>query len=317
MHMQTFDMSRVDVAHRIAEWNRVQRVAHGAVSLRTTRPDFDAWFHSRKVGNIQFSHIKSDPSHVTSGRRGRHHTPRGGWYVLLNSKSDAEIEIGKRARIFLKNSMIWLPADKVFELEYNQVSVSSVLYLPHIPASFDPRPLVGEVLDLDAHPLFRAAIETLQNSACEERELSPRFNQILSSMIELCLEENGADQRQMTHAQWIAVLTDFVDRNLTGEAISLETVASHFGVSTRLVTKILDHEGHSFTSFTIARRIAKARRMLIDERHIPITEVAYSAGFNDLSYFCRRFKTEVGVSARDFRNAAKAGEVVAVEQSPR
>lgn len=305
MHMQCFDMSMVDIARRNAEWNRVQREAHGAVSLQMRKADFVASIQLCDVGAMQYSHIRSDPSHVVSGRVAEGMSPRLGWFVLLNREGACEIEIGRRTRIFPENSVIWVPTKKVFELEFRQPSISGVLHVPELPASFDPRRLVGAPLDLGDHPLFASAIQILQKFAVTGRQPSPRYSQVVTSLIELCLEEGGAAQLHLTHAQWIVRLAEFVDRNLGGEGLSLDLAGDHFRVSSRLIGRILKNEGHNFVSFVTMRRLHVAQRLLVEELHLSITEVAYSVGFNDLSYFCRKFKAEFGVSARDFRNGMR------------
>jgi AraC family transcriptional regulator, positive regulator of tynA and feaB len=52
------------------------------------------------------------------------------------------------------------------------------------------------------------------------------------------------------------------------------------------------------------QRILASARSLIDPgcRKMTIAEIAFAAGFNDISYFNRLFKRCHGLSPRDFRN---------------
>ena len=51
-------------------------------------------------------------------------------------------------------------------------------------------------------------------------------------------------------------------------------------------------------------RLRRAARLLAEEAR-PVTEVAFEAGFGDLSNFVRTFHRAAGVSPRTFRRAAQ------------
>ncbi len=53
-------------------------------------------------------------------------------------------------------------------------------------------------------------------------------------------------------------------------------------------------------------RIERAKELLAEERHQPVTEIALRVGFADLSHFEKRFRREVGLSPRQFRRMAAA-----------
>lgn len=62
-------------------------------------------------------------------------------------------------------------------------------------------------------------------------------------------------------------------------------------------------QGVTFARFLVESRIAKARELLT-KSDMTITEVAYSVGFNDPSYFSRAFRNSVGVSASEYQQQA-------------
>jgi len=43
---------------------------------------------------------------------------------------------------------------------------------------------------------------------------------------------------------------------------------------------------------------------LLVETSMPVTEICYKIGFNDVTHFCRMFKKVVGVSPTNYRNIA-------------
>jgi AraC family transcriptional regulator len=89
------------------------------------------------------------------------------------------------------------------------------------------------------------------------------------------------------------------------EAVDLGRVAGQAGLSRfhflRLFTKVLGLTPHQHL---IRARLRHAARLLADDTRT-VTDVAYDAGFGDLSNFVRTFHRAAGVSPRRFRRLAR------------
>ena len=84
------------------------------------------------------------------------------------------------------------------------------------------------------------------------------------------------------------------------EQIYMDAVARHCGISPTYFSKAFHRRYRMpFQEFLLRFRIAKARRALRASK-AGITDVAYSVGFRDPSYFTRMFKRYVGVSPSEF-----------------
>ena len=59
----------------------------------------------------------------------------------------------------------------------------------------------------------------------------------------------------------------------------------------------------TFSEYLIDLRIQKSMELLV-ETSMPVTEICYKIGFNDVTHFCRMFKKVVGVSPTNYRNIA-------------
>jgi AraC-like DNA-binding protein len=57
--------------------------------------------------------------------------------------------------------------------------------------------------------------------------------------------------------------------------------------------------------YLVAARLRRAARLLADPER-PVTEVAFEAGFGDLSHFVRTFRRATGVSPGRFRRLPRA-----------
>jgi AraC-like DNA-binding protein len=85
--------------------------------------------------------------------------------------------------------------------------------------------------------------------------------------------------------------------------LSVGQIAARLRVSPRYVQMLFESEGTTFSQYVLAERLARAHRMLQDPRFIArnISEIAYQAGFGDLSNFNHAFRRRYGVTPSDVR----------------
>ncbi|QEN09581.1 AraC family transcriptional regulator [Oceanispirochaeta crateris] len=83
--------------------------------------------------------------------------------------------------------------------------------------------------------------------------------------------------------------------------ITIQTVAEISSLSLRQFSDVFKREtGRTFTQYINHLRIEKAKTALISTR-LSITEIAFEIGYDDLSYFTRRFKEQEGLSPRAYK----------------
>jgi AraC-like DNA-binding protein len=87
---------------------------------------------------------------------------------------------------------------------------------------------------------------------------------------------------------------------------SVEAVAARHGLSARHVQRLFGQEGTSFTEFLREQGLLASYRMLVGPRfaRLRISDIAFEAGFKDLSWFNRQFRRRFGMSPRDVRERA-------------
>jgi AraC-like DNA-binding protein len=93
-----------------------------------------------------------------------------------------------------------------------------------------------------------------------------------------------------------------------GRKCSVEAIAARHRLSPRHVQRLFEQEGTSFTEFLHEQRLLGAYRMLVSPRfaHLRISDIAFEAGFNDLSWFNRLFRRRFGVTPADARRRPSA-----------
>jgi AraC-like DNA-binding protein len=92
----------------------------------------------------------------------------------------------------------------------------------------------------------------------------------------------------------------FLETNYS-EKVTLRRAAQLCGLGPYQFSRAFKHEqGTTFREFLIIHRLSRAIRML-EHSDASVTEVAFSVGFNDLSYFARMFRRYLGVCPSDYR----------------
>jgi AraC-like DNA-binding protein len=81
-------------------------------------------------------------------------------------------------------------------------------------------------------------------------------------------------------------------RNLGRSDLTIEKIARANGISGRQAQRMFAAAGSTYTAFVLEQRLLLAHRLLSQAaaRQCKISDIAFTAGFNDLSYFHRAFK---------------------------
>lgn len=95
----------------------------------------------------------------------------------------------------------------------------------------------------------------------------------------------------------IGGVAHLLDKNL-GADINLRQISREVGLSTRQIHRLfLKHVGKSLHDYLLERRLEEARKLITAKNQkMQIKEIAFSCGFNSLSYFCTAFKRVYGIT---------------------
>ena len=150
---------------------------------------------------------------------------------------------------------------------------------------------------------------TLRNRTPTSPELRRLFAAHLSDLVALAVgaTRDGANiayGRGMRAARLQAAKA-FISRNIRRADLSANTVAAHLAVTPRYVHLLFEAEDLSCNEFIVERRLLRAHEMLCDSQHAnrTIAAIAFTAGFEDLSYFNRTFRRRYGMTPSEARHA--------------
>jgi AraC-like DNA-binding protein len=128
--------------------------------------------------------------------------------------------------------------------------------------------------------------------------------QYILDLVALCLGADGevARHRGLAGARLDAIKAGIL-RCLGRRDLRLEHIAATHGMSTRYVQHLFEKSGESFTNFVLEQRLLSAYRSLRNPTNKlrKISDIAAAAGFSDISYFNRAFRTRFGATPTDIR----------------
>jgi AraC-like DNA-binding protein len=160
--------------------------------------------------------------------------------------------------------------------------------------------------------LAQAAIEGRSDVGVDEAGLSfvARFVEIMTGERHPMTEPSARDRRRAVEtALW---LEENAHRPIDLAAAAQQARLSEFHFL-RVFERVIGVTPHQYL---VRSRLRRAARLLAADAR-PITEVAFDAGFGDLSNFVRSFRRAAGLSPRGFRQAAHGVRKICQERLAR
>jgi AraC-like DNA-binding protein len=133
----------------------------------------------------------------------------------------------------------------------------------------------------------------------------------VADLIVLALGADGDAARETAARGYAAAraaeVRSFVARRIADPGLSLNSVARAYRVSPRTIQNLFHRQHTTFSDFVLSARLAHTHRLLCDPTNDvhSISTLAYGSGFNDLSYFNRRFRKRFGRTPSDVRATAR------------
>jgi len=108
-------------------------------------------------------------------------------------------------------------------------------------------------------------------------------------------------------AAWRRAILEAIDASAHAPEASAGVIARKLGISERYLRAVLAETGKAFSELLLERRLALAWRRLNDPRasYQTISEIAYSVGFSDISYFNRSFRRRFGDTPSGARRSGR------------
>jgi AraC-like DNA-binding protein len=100
-----------------------------------------------------------------------------------------------------------------------------------------------------------------------------------------------------------SLLLRYMATEYANPELSLEITAAQLGINRTKINDILKEElSLTFSTYLNKLRLTEAARLLSENEEANISEVAYSIGYNNVSYFSKLFKQEYGCAPKTFKS---------------
>jgi AraC-like DNA-binding protein len=159
----------------------------------------------------------------------------------------------------------------------------------------------------DALQLLRGYIQTLENSkmrpCAEARETICRHVIDLVALAVTSHRAIGESSLSAVAAAHLSAALDHIAARFWDPELSVVTVAREMGISPRYLQRLLEKAGTSFTTRVTELRLQRAFTVLTKARDNKrsISDIAFEAGFTDISHFNRLFRSRFGDTPRGVR----------------
>jgi AraC-like DNA-binding protein len=145
------------------------------------------------------------------------------------------------------------------------------------------------------------------DEVCEDQALTRHAQAMLGDLIVLALGGRGevaevAAERGLRAARQRELIA-IIEQRFAEPSLSITTIADALNLSRRYASDLLLEGGATFSERVLELRLQKARAMLSDVRYdgTKVSDIAFACGFNEVTYFNRRFRAHFGCSPTQYR----------------
>lgn len=289
-----------DIASRMITPLRVEALGDGP---------FEASIYRRRLRECEIISPVSTPARVFRDAE----CDAGVLNIQLQHRGRTTNHTGGRTAVLEEGDFVLYDPSKPLWLTFTEPTQSIVLRLPlataeermpHLRSQVGV-PVIGRQGPGALFSSFlRQAWEELERD--EEGEWAEALGEAIWPLLDMAYagtrpkaEANRRDERRRA-------LFEAVEVDLTDPDLDVHRLARRMGVSARYVQMLFAELGTTPRAFIQDRRLELAARRLEREGYdVTVTEVAYDAGFNDLSSFCRAFRRRFETSPRSYRGRGR------------
>ena len=106
---------------------------------------------------------------------------------------------------------------------------------------------------------------------------------------------------ESTDEQFMKQILDLINKNLSNSEFSVEQLMKELRVSkSKLNRKIKDMTGFSPARFIQNIRMQQAKVLLMKEKNVNISQIAYEVGFSSQTHFSTTFKSFFGITPTEY-----------------
>ncbi|EJL82768.1 DNA-binding domain-containing protein, AraC-type [Polaromonas sp. CF318] len=307
MDVLTFSTERHAPPDRAESWQKfICDMIHNVAVKRFSPADFSAQISARRQGDVSCAAFRSRP-HDLAGRGERASDAGGAGYLL-------SWQLAGKAYITQGDTRIVLHPGELAVIDGRlPMQISFPDDVSRIVAKLPVRSIESRLPDIrrshafalrPSGPFSEVLLSYLKELASGTQDFTRDEVNLLAdnicNLLKITSRQGGVASAAPRDLQREAVL-NYIRRRAGDPALSLDVAAGQLNMSTRLVQKLLQEVETSFTGLLTRERLALAAQLLAAQRGASVADVAFSAGFNDVSHFNHLFKRHHGMTPSEYR----------------
>lgn len=136
-------------------------------------------------------------------------------------------------------------------------------------------------------------------SECIEDILNSLFTLIITELIAVCRTNASQIATQPNQTSVLPILK-YIETHY--QTVTLKELATFFNLNPNYLSRLLKSKtGNSFQTLVTKQRMLTAKQLLTNSE-LSVTEVAQQIGYNNVTFFYRKFNEAYGCSPNDYRN---------------
>jgi AraC-like DNA-binding protein len=301
----SFDTADVAMQHRLSVWNEwADQHLGGARALIEDISRFHGKLMCWQVGDVSITRVASNALELEAKASLKN--------IQLIAPSQGSVQVHQNgATVGVKPGQWVVPSPtQGYQLRAGQSHEQLIVQLPRSAITretLEARPLGTQPFGQDR--IAQATLRTLNHSLLSFDSMNSQSHIKTSDLIQHLVRMTFLESPFAGQANPDSNLALFdrarfyVLQHLRDNDLNPDRVASALNCSRRALYYAFQSSGESIAAYIQRERLQACVRNLQDERHpaAPITEIAVSWGFTNLSHFSRVFKDKTGSSPTEFR----------------
>ncbi len=309
--MRSWSTLNFPASEQYSYWREVVCLAYTVLDpVSRSRAHFESSVTASDIAGLTISETMSRAQTVIRGGHEIRRLMSEEFYIILQLAGSCRVAQHNREAVISPGEFVMVDAAERFKLDFDDFNIL-VFTVPHsrmLPLIHSAHGAVAvrRFADGGLGSITRSYMQSLKGASeawpdqVKEVTTSHFLNLIaLNFGPDAEVKECGRESAK----QGLKLAIDrYIDSSLANPHLSVTTIAERFHLSPRSLHRLFEETGTSFTQSVLERRLQRAAALLRNAAiELPVSEVAYRSGFNDLSHFCKTFRRRYGASAGRFR----------------
>ncbi|MGF6426552.1 helix-turn-helix domain-containing protein [Bradyrhizobium elkanii] len=284
---------------------------------RTTSGGFSGSVSANLISDINVTRLLTDEHRVTRSSAEIRQTPLEYYFVNMQIRGDVVAKQRGREVHIRPNEFYIVDSTEPYDLDYHSDLEIFSFRVPKKqldPLLKDPSESTAVKVSRDT-PMGTLAVDFLQSVLKQPSDLPRGCHKTIANtiidMVALCVGGNAQAMEptsQSTRHALLNAILKHVERNLHDPELSVDAVCQKFRISPRNLHRAFEVSDMSFGESLRSKRLELCASELSRIPNQPVSSVAFSCGFNDVSYFNRVFREKFGSSPSEYRRARLTSE---------